>query len=100
MAINYKTWRPFDTPEQRRERMREKLRKQATRLTGAYMYKLGITEWNTQSVGWSTFDDQVALPNGVIFVGRNSEKERFIYELHGGLETLHNYIVENWNINE
>jgi hypothetical protein len=97
MAINY---RPFDTPEQRRERMRAKLKKQATRLTDAYMHSIGITEWHTQSIGWTTFDDMVALPNGIIFTGSNSEKDRFIYELQGGLETLHTYISDNWNLKE
>jgi hypothetical protein len=94
MAINY---RPFNTPLQRRERMVERTKKQATRLIGAYMYKLGITEWNP--AGWTTFSgDFVALPNSIRFMGRNSEKNRFIYELHGGLETLHTYITDNWSI--
>lgn len=78
---------------------KELLRKHATLLTGKYMNRIGITEWHIGSwVNWMSEDTAiVAAPIEIVFDGRNADKDRFIYELHNGLESLHMYIVENWS---
>lgn len=87
------------TVTKERTQRKELLRKHATLLTGAYMKSIGITEWHIVSwVNWMSEDTAIiAAPLEIAFDGHNSDKDRFIYELHDGLESLHEYIVDNWS---
>ncbi len=62
------------------------------RLTGAYMYSIGITgsRWKTTSYPTRGFGS--AEIKEVTFKGIDSEKAKFIFELKGGVDALNKYL--------
>lgn len=63
------------------------------RLTGAYMYSIGITgaRWKTTSYPVRYSDMTV---QEVTFKGIDSEKAKFIFELKGGVNALNEYLAK------
>lgn len=67
------------------------------RLTGAYMYSIGITgaRWKTTSFP-SHWNDYCIRE--VTFKGIDSEKAKFVFELKGGVDALNKYLRKEMDV--